>query len=152
MGLFSSTDENVGDASAHDGVLARFEELGYAVVFKKVCSSSCGVPMTRRRVHYQLLDTTTIADAKQQMLALSRVWGEVLSATYTDRKLDEFLVSETSPYFKKAVQQAKQQEPGARAQGKKSTDDARWKSTHAKLFELHKARPFATFEPSTPVQ
>ncbi|CAE7224464.1 unnamed protein product, partial [Symbiodinium sp. CCMP2592] len=130
--LVSGNDQANEDRSEHDQVLSRFAELGYVTVFKKVCSSGCGIPMTRRRAHYQLLDSKAVTNAPAQMLRLASVWDEVMKGQYKHRSLDEFLVPPTSTYFKKCQAQLKQQDPDPAV-----PEAARWKLMHAKIFQEH---------------
>ena len=123
--------------------MASFADLGYLVTYKKVCSSTCGIPMSRNRVHYQLLEKGAVQNPSAKMQELELVWDRLCSAEYPSRSLSEFLVAPGSRYLQKAGENLRQQDQGGGRGGQKksSPEDARWKAMHAEIFEAHQAMP-----------
>ena len=126
--MMFSSDEL--EQSNHEAVLAAFDELNYEVRWQQVCPSTAGIPMTRRRIHYQGLLRKKHADPKACMDRLKSVWEKLAKSPYTSYPLADFLVS-TPADSEPSPAEEPQKMSGA---GKK------WKAMHADIFRQHEAQ------------
>ena len=116
------------ESSNHQTVMDCFSDLGYEVRWQQVCPSTIGIPMTRRRLHYQGLLRTRHEDPKGCMDKLKSVWEKLAKSSFISYPLADFLVGSTS------TSSEEPEEPQKMAAGKK------WKAMHKDVFEQHEAQ------------
>lgn len=80
-GIGSSHDAD--EPTKHEFVLQTFSEIGYKVRAKKVCSSQCGIPMTRTRFHYQGILRSEVSNPVEQMDMLLQAWNTIQDTKFT---------------------------------------------------------------------
>lgn len=113
--------------------MMRFKHVGYIVKVHTVDSVEVGLPMTRKRIHYQGLHSS-VPNADEEMDCMDRLWCSLIKLRYTPVPLDSIFADAFSARFV-ANDTRGSERPTVQPAHRK------WWEMHSEIMEQHEAVP-----------